>query len=435
METILSSISDGVLVANAEGEFTFFNPSAEQIAGGVGMLDLKSGQWAGDHGVFHPDKKTRMPTAQFPLVRAVRGEATDDVEMFVRHGKKPDGYHVSVSGRPLQTDIDGHGGGVIVFRDITRQKKAAAEWEKTMGQLRNQSELMETTFKSISDGIVVADAAGKFLYVNPAAEHIVGMGITDGPQEEWAETYGTYYPDRETPMKTENLPLIRAIFGGESTDEEEGRALAFAQGRREAEKGRRLTNSHRRLEAVLNATGDAIAMHDSAGRLVFANRVYEDLLGLKESELKEIPPRDLTARLEERFREPDLGGVEGRFHLDSGHVVETAGPGQEPQQRLFLPLHRAGARWRRGGNRPPGFVPGRVQGDRGRADEGRGAAPAQRAGVHQLICRHGRRQPRNGEGVHADAAGRRGEHLGPRSRRERHRQGAGGQVRSPRQRA
>ena len=394
METILSSISDGVLVANAEGEFTFFNPSAEQIAGGVGMLDLKSGQWAGDHGVFHPDKKTRMPTAQFPLVRAVRGEATDEVEMFVRHGKKPDGYHVSVSGRPLQTDIDGHGGGVIVFRDITRQKKAAAEWEKTMGQLRNQSELMETTFKSISDGIVVADAAGKFLYVNPAAEHIVGMGITDGPQEEWAETYGTYYPDRETPMKTENLPLIRAIFGGESTDEEdlfirnrnrpegvyirvsgrplldevggirggviifrdvtehllseEGRALAFAQGRREAEKGRRLTNSHRRLEAVLNATGDAIAMHDSAGRLVFANRVYEDLLGLKESELKEIPPRDLTARLEERFREPDLGGVEGRFHLDSGHVVETAGPGQEPQQRLFLPLHRAGARWRRG---------------------------------------------------------------------------------------
>ena len=41
METILSSISDGVLVANAEGEFTFFNPSAEQIAGGVGMLDLE----------------------------------------------------------------------------------------------------------------------------------------------------------------------------------------------------------------------------------------------------------------------------------------------------------------------------------------------------------------------------------------------------------
>ena len=48
--------------------------------------------------------------------------------------------------------------------------------------------------------------------------------------------------------------------------------------------------------------GDAIAMHDSTGHLVFANQVYEELLGLKENELKKIPPRDLSARFEERFR-------------------------------------------------------------------------------------------------------------------------------------
>ena len=151
METILSSISDGVLVANAEGKFTFFNPSAEQITGGI--LDLKSEQWAGNYGVFYSDQKTRMPTAQLPLVCAVRGEETDDVEMFVRNEKKPDGYHVSVSGRPLRTNVGGHGGGVIVFRDITRQKEAAAELDKTMEELRKQSELMETMFNSISDGI------------------------------------------------------------------------------------------------------------------------------------------------------------------------------------------------------------------------------------------------------------------------------------------
>ena len=102
-----------------------------------------------------------------------------------------------------------------------------------------------------------------------------------------------------------------------------------------AEKGRQLSDNHRRLEAVLNATGDAIAMHDSTGRLVFANQVYEELLGLKESELKEIPPPDLTARLEERFREPDLSDVEGRFLLDSGNVVETTTSGQVPKQRLY----------------------------------------------------------------------------------------------------
>ncbi len=102
-----------------------------------------------------------------------------------------------------------------------------------------------------------------------------------------------------------------------------------------AEKRRQLATGHRRLEAVLNATGDAIAMHDVRGRLVFANQVYEKLMGLKERELKEAPPRDLKARQEERFREPDLGELKGRFLLDGGHVVETTGAGKVPEQRLF----------------------------------------------------------------------------------------------------
>ena len=220
METVFGSIADGVVAADAQGKFTMFNASAEQIVG-VGKLDLKTEQWADTYGVFYPDEKTRVPTERLPLVRAIRGEPTDDVELFIRNDKRPDGVFVSVSGRPLDTDGAAAGGGVIVFRDVTRQKQAAAELETTMAELRYQSELMDTAFKSISDGVVVANAAGEFLHVNPAAEQIVGMGATDGPQDEWDKTYGTYHPDRETPMATEDLPLIRAIHRGESVDEED----------------------------------------------------------------------------------------------------------------------------------------------------------------------------------------------------------------------
>ena len=288
-----------------------------------------------------------------------------------------------VAARPGDPPVRGTKGAVIVFRGITRQKKAAAELEKTMAALHNQKEVMEATFNSISDGIVVADAAGNFLYVNPSAQQIVGMGMTDRPQEEWAEIYGTYYPDRKTPMKTEDLPLIRAIFGGESTDEEdlfirnqnrpdgvyirvsgrplldgvggvrggviifrdvtehlladEARALAFAQGRREAEKGRRLIDSHRRLEAVLNATGDGMGMYDKAGCLVFANRVYEKLLGLKESELKKMTPDELSARFENQIRGLDLPEMEGEGMLlpGGGNLVESTGVGRVPKAELF----------------------------------------------------------------------------------------------------
>ena len=108
---------------------------------------------------------------------------------------------------------------MIVFRDITKQKKAAAELEKTIEELRKQSELMETMFNSISDGIVVADITGQSFYVNPAAEQITGMNITDCPPEEWVKRYGLFYPDRETPMRLEDLPFLRIISHGESIDE------------------------------------------------------------------------------------------------------------------------------------------------------------------------------------------------------------------------
>ena len=161
-----------------------------------------------------------MPTAQLPLVRAVRGEATDEIEMFIRNEQKSEGVYISVSGRPLHTNVGGHGGGVIVFRDITKQKKAAAELDKTMEELRKQSELMETTFNSINNGIIVADVTGQSLYVNPAAEQIVGMNITtDHLPEEWVERYGLFYPDRETPMKMEDLPFLHIFSHGESMDE------------------------------------------------------------------------------------------------------------------------------------------------------------------------------------------------------------------------
>ena len=220
METVLDSMSDGVVVADAEGNFTIFNPAAERIVG-IGGLAIPFDQWSDKYGLFFLDRKAHIPPAQLPLVRAMQGEDVDDMELFVRNKERPDGVYLSVSGRPLKDDVGGHGGGVVVFQDITERKAAEIQLQETMGKLRDQNELMETTFNSISDGIVVADAEGTFLYVNPAAEEIVGMGATEEEIDEWSDTYGSFYPDRETPVKNEDLPLLRAIFDGISTDEED----------------------------------------------------------------------------------------------------------------------------------------------------------------------------------------------------------------------
>ena len=65
-----------------------------------------------------------------------------------------------------------------------------------------------------------------------------------------------------------------------------------------AEKRRQLTNGHRRLEAVLNATGDAIAMHDSDGHgeMIGSLVLYRDVS--KEIEAEQMRAEVLRLRTE-----------------------------------------------------------------------------------------------------------------------------------------
>ena len=104
-----------------------------------------------------------------------------------------------------------------------------------------------------------------------------------------------------------------------------------------AAKQRQLTIGHQRLKAVLDATGDAMAMYDVSGHLLFANRGYEKLFDLAESEIQKIPPRDLMARFKERFREPSPSDLGGRFLLEDidSAAVKAAPADQLPKQRLF----------------------------------------------------------------------------------------------------
>lgn len=100
-----------------------------------------------------------------------------------------------------------------------------------------------------------------------------------------------------------------------------------------ARKQRLLTASHQRLEAVLNATEDAMAMYDAEGRLMFANQRYERLFDLTREELENIPPEALVGRFQKRFQEP---GLEGKplFEID-GQAADGAEAGESPKPRLF----------------------------------------------------------------------------------------------------
>lgn len=91
--------------------------------------------------------------------------------------------------------------------------RAFAAQDSATRRTQESEALLRSITESAAEGIVVADARGKFVYWNPAAEAIMRMGSADTPPDEWSAHYGLFLPDRTTPFPTLELPLVRAIHG------------------------------------------------------------------------------------------------------------------------------------------------------------------------------------------------------------------------------
>jgi PAS domain S-box-containing protein len=122
LRSILSSMADAVIVVDKAGKFLVFNPAAERMFG-RGAIEAHSSEWSDQYGLYLPDRVTPFPPDQLPLTRSIRGEEANNVEMFVRHPKAPEGLWTRVSGRPLKDSKGALCGGVVVCRNITDVKK------------------------------------------------------------------------------------------------------------------------------------------------------------------------------------------------------------------------------------------------------------------------------------------------------------------------
>ena len=131
-EIVFNSISDGVVVTDEAGGFLLVNPSAERIVG-MGPTDTPPDQWSDTYGTFYPDKVTPFPNEELPLIKAMQGQVTDEIDLFMRNPENPEGCFINVTGRPLQDERNRVRGGVIVFRDVTKAKNTEVRLEQTLG--------------------------------------------------------------------------------------------------------------------------------------------------------------------------------------------------------------------------------------------------------------------------------------------------------------
>jgi two-component system, NtrC family, sensor kinase len=139
LRSILDNMADAVIVADESEHFLVFNPAAERMFGRGATLST-SDEWSERYGLFLPDTVTPFPGAELPLARAVRGEATDHIEIYVRHAGNPAGSWVIVSGRPLRDENGQPRGGVVVCREITERKTAEEKLRQQNQKLQEAAE-------------------------------------------------------------------------------------------------------------------------------------------------------------------------------------------------------------------------------------------------------------------------------------------------------
>src|SRR5262245_48689208 len=82
------------------------------------------------------------------------------------------------------------------------------------------ADLLPLILDNMGDGLVVADEHGKLVLFNPAAERILGLGVTDAPIDEWSKRYGVFHPITGREYPPHDLPLARALRGEEANQVE-----------------------------------------------------------------------------------------------------------------------------------------------------------------------------------------------------------------------
>lgn len=121
--TIINSLNSALVVVDRHGQFTLFNELAKRIIG-VGASEAAPALWPEVYGLYLPDKSTPYPAGKTPLYRALRGETTSGVEMFVRNPSRPQGVWIRANSFPLRDTVGELQGAVAVFEDITAAKEA-----------------------------------------------------------------------------------------------------------------------------------------------------------------------------------------------------------------------------------------------------------------------------------------------------------------------
>jgi PAS domain S-box-containing protein len=334
LQSILNSLGEAVVVADANGKLLYFNPVAERLHG-RGRADVPPEEWSREYGVCFPDG-TPVPAEELPIARARRGEVVNaNQEFAIRPVGQDTLVPVQVTATPIISEDGSHLGGVVVYRDISSLKEAEAQLRRNEERLREAERLAHVgawEWELASDTVTWSDEQFRILGLDVqsiplTSQTLLGMvaeedrdrvveAIADAlagrrpydiecrvvrPDGEVRDVHGRGEVVRDAAQQPIRMlgtilditerkrfeSVLEARVAQRTTELQE-------EIRQRGEVESALRDSEQRFRAIFEQAAVGVTMVDAEGRGVLINRRLCEILGYSRAELSQLRLRDVT---------------------------------------------------------------------------------------------------------------------------------------------
>lgn len=148
---VISNMSEGVIVTDKYGFFTFSNESAKNIIGPV-VNDIFYSSSIEVMGFQSPDGR-KLSKEELPMHTALRKNLVNDQEFFVKNQQHPEGIFVSASNGFFVDDRGVTSGSVVVLKNVTAKKQLEQFWKSEKERALENSKLKSDFLASMSHEI------------------------------------------------------------------------------------------------------------------------------------------------------------------------------------------------------------------------------------------------------------------------------------------
>jgi PAS domain S-box-containing protein len=287
---IVSFSDDAIVRKNVDGIVQTWNPAAERIFGYRPEEIIGRPIWL----IIPTDRRQEEETI---LARIRRGERIEHYET-IRVTKDGRLLDISLTISPIRDSSGTVVGAAKVARDISERKAAARA-------LAEQQAWFRVTLGSIGDAVITADRDGRVTFLNRSAERLTGRSATEAHGQRLPDVFrainqrtGQHLDDPLSPLSghagslpvTDHITLLAhdglehpiELSVAPIVDDQKGTigsVLVFqdvAERRRAADA---LAEQREWLQTTLESIADAVIATDIEGRVVFMNRIAEQLSG------------------------------------------------------------------------------------------------------------------------------------------------------------